>query len=177
MPHLPLSPELPGSVGLFAFRPGTAAPLTRLAEALLRGPSSLSAGERELIAAHVSARNGTSFCQHSHGAAAAALLGDAARVDALFAGGAAAEPDPRLRALLAIAEAVAADPRGVTPVLVAAAREAGADDIALHDTVLIAAAFCMYNRYVDGLATDAPPPGPAYAAMGCAMAEHGYLAG
>jgi len=78
---------------------------------------------------------------------------------------------------LAIAEAVTKNPQGVTPELVATARSAGADDIAIHDAVLVAAAFCMYNRYVDGLATIAPPDGdPAYGPMGDMLAKDGYVA-
>jgi alkylhydroperoxidase family enzyme len=95
-------------------------------------------------------------------------------VDAVLKGGAAAEQDPKLRALLAIAEAVAASPQGVGEHLVAAARAAGADDIAIHDAVLIASAFCMYNRYVDGLATFQPADDAAYVETGERLAREGY---
>jgi uncharacterized peroxidase-related enzyme len=175
MPHVNVPVELPGIVSLFAFRPQTGLPLSQLAETLLRGDSSLTPGERELIAAFVSSCNCTAFCERSHAAAASVHLNDAARVARVCAEGPSAEADPKMRALLAIADAVTKSPQGVTPELVAAARDAGADDIAIHDAVLVAAAFNMYNRYVDGLATIAPPAGPAYDAMGQMLAHEGYM--
>lgn len=175
MPHVPVPAELPGIISLFAFRPETAAPLSALAQQLLRGPSSLAPGERELIFAFSSSRNHTLFCQRSHAAAAAAVLGDRARVDRVIAEGPAGEADPKLRALLEIAEALVANPQGVTEALVAKARAAGADDVALHDAVLVAASACMYNRYVDGLASVTPDDEAAYAAMGRRLADEGYL--
>lgn len=174
MAHVPVPADLPGIVSLFAFRPEHAGPLNALAEALLRGPSSLTSGERELIATATSARNRTTFCVKSHAAAAAVHLGGRTRVDAVIGGGSKAEADPKLRALLAIAEAVADSPQGVTDALVAVARAAGADDIAIHDAVLIASAFCMFNRYVDGLATFAPPDDAAYGPTGERLAKEGY---
>lgn len=176
MPHIPLPPDSPGILGLFGFRPETARPLCDLAQTLLNGPSSLSPGERELIATYVSQLNGTTYCQLSHGATATALLGDRARVEALWDGGPAAETDSRLQALLAIAAAVTAHPQGVTPELVATARAAGADDVAIHDTVLVAAAFCMYNRYVDGLATSCSTDPETYRERGERRAKTGYVA-
>ncbi len=77
--------------------------------------------------------------------------------------------------MLYIAEAVTRTPQGVTSELIVAAREAGADDLAIHDTVLLAAAFCMYNRYVDGLATHAPDAFDEYLDMGKTMATEGYV--
>ncbi len=55
------------------------------------------------------------------------------------------------------------------------ARAAGATDLEIHDTVLIAAVFGMYNRYVDGLATIAPEDPALYAAGAQRLIEHGYL--
>ncbi|MBI5596071.1 MAG: carboxymuconolactone decarboxylase family protein [Elusimicrobia bacterium] len=176
MAHIPLPEGLPGILGPLAFRPETAGPLTERAQVLLRGPSPLAPGEREIIAAYVSKLNGCRFCHGSHAGAARALLkGKEAVVDAAFKDPAAAPISEKLRALLVIAGAVQKDGRGVTAEMAAAAKRAGADDHELHDTVLIAAAFCMYNRYVDGLAT-AVPPDAAYAAMGERLAAEGYRA-
>ncbi len=58
---------------------------------------------------------------------------------------------------------------------IARAREQGATDKEIHDTVLIAAAFCMYNRYVDGLATSQPADPGAYREMGKMLAHEGYV--
>ena len=161
MPHIDL-PPLPGIAGLLAAHPGVAAPLNDLAEALLRGPSPLTPAQRETIAAYVSRGNGCEFCAETHGAVARELGG--------------ADPgDALLRALLAIADKVRVDARSVTADDIAEARAAGADDRAVHDTVLIAAAFSMYNRYVDGLATLLPDDPSHYDRHARALAAGGYL--
>lgn len=165
MTHIALDNDLPGISGLMAQRPDTAGPLGDLANALLRAPSSLSAGERELIAAYVSELNGTEFCSASHSAFAAAQLpGGRDLVAAVLADPDTAPVSGKLRALLRIAAEVREAARPVSEKAIAAARAEGADDTDVHDTVLIAAAFCMYNRYVNGLAT-AVPSDPAYYAL------------
>lgn len=176
MPHIQLNETLPGIVGLFAFRPETAKPMRALAETLLRGPSTLSSGERELIATFVSAKNDCHFCQTSHGAAAAHHLGGNEQLvlDVKKNYSKAAISD-KLKALLAIASKVQQGGKHVLPEDVAQARAQGATDLEIHDTVLIAAAFCMYNRYVDGLAAWAPKEPEAYQEMGRRMAEQGYI--
>ena len=169
--------ELPGIRGLLRYRPETAKPLGDLAEVLLRGPHPLSPGERELIAAYVSRRNGCEFCCSSHSAFAAAQL-DAGMtaVDQTLASLDTAPVSAKLRALLRIAGAVQQSGRTVTPDLVDAARAEGASDIEIHDTVLIAAAFCMFNRYVDGLGTVVPPDPESYHEAARRTVEFGYAA-
>jgi len=159
-----------------AFRPETAVHLRALAEVLLRGPSPLTSAERESIAAFVSSRNDCTFCYLSHRAAAAHHDGgDYTFVDTVTAGAADARVSPKLRALLAIAGKVQQGGKQVTANDVAEARAHGATDVEIHDTVLIAAAFCMYNRYVDGLATFTPTDPAAYDPMGKRLATHGYV--
>jgi len=176
MAHIEIAPELPGILGLFAFRAETAGPLRVLSEALLRGPSPLSAAERELIAAHVSRLNECAFCFKSHAAAAGALLGVGAGIFEQFSNGNLPQAaSPKLAALLTIAGQVQRSGTAVSAEAVAAARTAGATDVEIHDTVLIAAAFCMFNRYVDGLGTWAPSPTEAYLPMGKLLADHGYI--
>ncbi|GAA0477201.1 carboxymuconolactone decarboxylase [Actinoplanes capillaceus] len=161
MPHIDL-PPLPGIVALLAAHPDTAAPLNQLAETLLRGPSPLTPAQRETIAAHVSRGNDCDFCAETHGAVARELGG--------------ADPDDAtLRSLLTIAGKVRVSGRSVTADDIAAARAAGADDRAIHDTVLIAAAFSMFNRYVDGLATLTPTDPSHYDRHAKALATGGYL--
>jgi uncharacterized peroxidase-related enzyme len=162
MPHIELDNPLPGIAGLLAYRPETGKPLSELAEVLLRGPSGLSRGERELIAAHVSELNSCKFCASSHAAFAAAQLPE----DHVHT--------PKLVALIDIATAVAESGRAVTSELVAKAKETGASDVEVHDTVLIAAVFCMFNRYVDGLDTWAPDAPEAYTAMAARVVNEGY---
>jgi len=175
MPHINLPEGLPGITAGFAFRPETAPPMLELAEVLLRGPSSLTSGEREMIATFVSTRNDCYFCQTSHRAAAAHhLQGNYELVDAVRWDYQNAAVSPRLKALLTIAGKVQQGGKNVSAEDVAAARDAGATDLELHDTVLIAAAFCMYNRYVDGLATWTPTEPDLYHQMGARIAHQGY---
>ena len=177
MPHIQLPEGLPGIVSGFAFRPETAKPMRELAEVLLRGPSSLSSGEREMIATLVSTRNDCYFCQTSHRAAAAHHLGgNYELVDSVRFDYPNAAVSAKLKALLAIAAKVQTGGKCVTAQDVADARAEGATDLEIHDTVLIAAAFSMFNRYVDGLATFTPTDPQMYDAMGAHMAAEGYVA-
>jgi uncharacterized peroxidase-related enzyme len=175
MAHISIPEGLPGISGGFAFRPETAKPMRELAHVLLHEPNSLTPGERELIAAYVSSQNNCHFCQASHGAAAAAHLGGDDVVQCVKTDFESAPVSPKLKALLAIAGKVQRDGKLVTAEDVGRARKEGATDIEIHDTVLIAAAFCMYNRYVDGLGTWQPQDPDMYAQMGEHLAEHGYL--
>jgi uncharacterized peroxidase-related enzyme len=176
MAHIPLPDGLPGIVGPLAYSPDTAKPLLELAETLLRGPNTLSPAERELIAAHVSYRNHCDFCQLSHSAAAAAHLnGNYDLVEQVKLHPETAEVSDKLKALLVIAGKVQESGKRVTDGDVAGARQHGATDQEIHETVLIAAAFCMYNRYVDGLATWQPREPEAYRQMGEQLAREGYV--
>jgi uncharacterized peroxidase-related enzyme len=174
--HVELGNQLPGIRGLLAYRPETAGPLMDLAQVLLRGDSTLSAGERELIAASVSRQNECEYCARSHGASAAALLpGGGEQVEAVLAGPAGDAPvSGKMRALLDIAGLVRVDGRLVSDEAVASARAEGATDREIHDTVLIAAAFCMFNRYVDGLATPVPDDPAQYELSAAHLVAHGY---
>lgn len=176
MPHISL-PNLPGIRGPMAFRPETSKPLNELVEVLLRHPNSLSQGERELIATYVSSQNNCHYCQSIHGAIAAAHLdGNEALVQCVKDDFRSAEITPKLKALLGIAGKVQQDGKKVTEADVQVAREQGATDLEIHDTVLIAAAFCMYNRYVDGLATLQPKDPDLYRQRGKMVAREGYVA-
>jgi uncharacterized peroxidase-related enzyme len=176
MPHINLPEGFPGISAGFMFRPETAKPMRELAHVLLHEPNSLTAAERELIATYVSSRNDCHFCQSSHGAAAACHLGDASVVEQVKTNFLAASVSDKLKALLVIAGKVQQDGKLVTGADVETARRQGATDIEIHDTVLIAAAFSMYNRYVDGLGTWQPRDPEMYAQMGKHLAEEGYRA-
>lgn len=175
MPHIRLGNNAPGIVSLFVYRPETAKPLSDLAEVLLRGPNSLTRGERELIAAYVSTLNDCNFCTDSHAAFAAAQLPEGMTlVNQVRTDPDAAPVSGKLRALLRIAAAVQRGGKNVREEDVALARGAGATDLEIHDTVLIAAAFCLYNRYVDGLATTVPDDPAGYAVMAEQIVSAGY---
>ncbi|MEQ1575131.1 MAG: peroxidase-related enzyme [Vicinamibacterales bacterium] len=177
MPHIDFPPELPGIRGPMAFRPDTARPLNELVDILLRGPNTLSPGERELIATYVSSRNDCRYCQTIHGAVAAHHLhGDEALVVCVKDDFERAAVSDKLKALLAIAGNTAQGGRYVTAADIALARQHGASDLEIHDTILIAAVFCMCNRYVDGLATWAPDDPEFYRRRAALIAEHGYSA-
>lgn len=176
MPHINLSNDFPGIRSLFVYRPETAKPLNALVQVLLHNPHpTLSAGERELIATYVSSLNTCYYCTNIHGAIAKHQLGyDAETVKAVLTDVDTAAISDKLKALLKIAAKVQSGGKNVTGQEVAAAREQGATDIEVHDTVLIAAAFCMYNRYVDGLATWQPHNDELYDKMGEQRAREGY---
>ena len=175
MAHIQVPEGVPGIRSLVMFRPETGKPLYELAQVLLRGESPLSPADRELIAAYVSSRNRCGFCMNSHAAAARCLYGEERDiVDEVLQSGESAPVSPMLRALLHIAGKVQVLGKEVTEEDIAAARKEGADDRAIHDTVLIAAAFSMFNRYVDGLASWTPEDPKAYEEMGVRMAK-GYV--
>jgi len=150
--------------------------MRELAEVLLRGGNTLSSAEREMIATLVSDRNDCHFCQASHRAAAAHHLGGNYEVvDAVKRDFHTAPVSPKLKALMAIAAKVQESGQQVATSDIERARAAGATDVEIHDAVLIAAAFCMFNRYVDGLATFTPRDEQAYDHMGRRMASEGYV--
>ena len=175
MAHIHVTEGLPGIRALFNFRPETAEPLCQLADALLHQPSSLSKAERELIATYVSSLNDCYYCQTSHGAIAAYHLnGNENLVLQVKRDFTAASISDKLKALLVIAGKVQRSGKQVIAEDVENARRLGASDVEIHDTVLIAAAFCMYNRYVDGLATWAPEDPESYKPRAAVVAEGGY---
>src|SRR5580658_8384716 len=176
MAHIPLPAGIPGILGPMAFRPETAKPLNALAEVLLRAPNSLSAADREMIATYVSSQNDCYFCQHAHGAVAAYRLnGNETLVNSVKTNFEVAAISEKLKALLAIAGKVQLGGKQVTSEDILRARQQGATDKEIHDTVLIAAAFCRYNRYADGLATWAPTEADLYRENGRRLADEGYL--
>lgn len=142
---------------------------------LLGGESSLSPGERELIATYVSNRNKCQFCTSSHAAAASLLLSEGEKlVDEVKKDLETAPISEKLKALLRIAGKVQIGGKNVSKEDIQNARDRGASDQEIHDTVLITAAFCMFNRYVDGLATWAPEDASVYQEIGQRLVENGY---
>ncbi|GAA2753550.1 carboxymuconolactone decarboxylase family protein [Kitasatospora cinereorecta] len=176
MPHIQLEDsQRPGIGGLLAFRPGPARPLLDLAEVLLRKASPLTPGERELIVALVSSRNDCQWSKRAHGAFAAAQLpGGRDLVDAVCHDPESAPVPEKLKSLLQLAAAVTEGGKAVKPEHVDRARAAGADDVEIHDTVLVAAAFCMFNRYVSGLATSVPDDPAVYESLAETLLSSDY---
>ena len=175
MAYISVKEGVPGIRSLFQFSPETGKPLCDLAEALLRGPSVLSAAERELIAAYVSHQNECAFCRNSHAAAARCLFGESKNVvDELLHDHKDISLSDKMKALLKLAGKVQQGGKSVLKEDIDEARLAGALDADIHDTVLIAASFSMFNRYVDGLAVLTPAEDSAYLEMGKRMSEKGY---
>src|SRR5450755_5129177 len=175
MAYIAVEEGVPGIRSLFQVRPETGKPLCDLAQVLLRGASPVSAAERELIAAYVSHKNGCMFCMNSHAEAARCLYGDQKQVvDELIQDKNAGSLSQKMKALLLIAGKVQDSGKSVTPEDIEAARKVGAGDSDIHDTVLIAASFSMFNRYVDGLDSYTPTGEAAYEEMGKRMQTKGY---
>jgi len=178
-------PDVPGIVVAMRLSPGLAVHLRGLADELLVKDfpgATLTRAERELIATAVSAGNDCFYCMDSHGAFASELLRranpvDTSTIDALVDGiksGGSEGVDAKLAALLQIARIVQRHGREVTQADVQRALEAGATDADTQLAVLIASAFCMYNRMVDGLRAKTPASPEAYRARAAEIAEHGY---
>ncbi|MGH7436297.1 MAG: carboxymuconolactone decarboxylase family protein [Polyangiaceae bacterium] len=175
-------PEVPGILAAMSLSPGMALHLRGLVDELLVNDfagATLTRGERELLATAVSAANDCFYCMDSHGAFATELLRRACvdGVDALVDGvksGGSGGVGPKMEALLALARTVQGNPRKLTREAVVRAIEAGASDADTQLAVLIASAFCMYNRMVDGLRAATPPRDDAYRARAAEIADHGY---
>src|SRR5664279_1507557 len=175
MPHINVDENLPGIRSLMAFSPETATPMGELANLLLRTNEGLSMADRELIAAHVSYLNDCFYCHQSHGAIAVCYLnGNTQLVEQVKKDYNQAGITDKLKALLAIAGSVQKGGKYVTPGQIEYAKSLGATDKDIHDTVLIAAAFCMFNRYVDGLAANSPTDLSTYPLRAKQIAERGY---
>jgi uncharacterized peroxidase-related enzyme len=175
MPHINLDPNLPGMRSLLAFRPEIAGPLANLTNTLLRSNDGLTMAERELIGTYVSKLNDCFYCHHSHRALAVCYLDDNdALVDEVIKDYTTAPISDKLKALLVIAASVQKGGLHVTPYQVEAAKALGATDLEIHDTVLVAALFSLFNRYVDGLATNFSTDLSVYPPRAKQTAQSGY---
>lgn len=174
MPYIELEDHLPGITGLLEYRKDSAAPIRELTQELLRGSSTLTEGERELIATAVSHGNECRFCTSAHSAVTNRLLNDANISRQVRENLPDAPVSEKMRALLVIARETGKSGRNVTTGMIKTAREAGATDTEIHDTVLIASLFCLYNRYVDGLATVTPEDPGFYEKLADRLVSNGY---
>jgi len=174
MPYIKVEEHLPGITGLLEYRKDTAEPIRDLTQFILRGPNSLTEGERELIATVVSHNNNCTFCSSAHTAAAELLFGETNTAACVKLDIETAPVSEKMKALLTIAKQVQQSGKAVTTETVDRAKNAGATDVEVHDTVLIAALFCLYNRYVDGLATVTPIDPNFYKGLADRIVNHGY---
>jgi len=174
MPFIALEDHLPGITGLLEYSKETAQPIRELTQFLLRGPSSLTEAERELIATVVSYGNECTFCTTAHTAAANVLAGESNTAQMVKKDIETAPVSEKMKALLIIASLARQSGKSVTSDAIERARKAGATDVEIHDTVLIAALFCLYNRYVDGLGTALPTQAGYYDVLADRLVNHGY---
>lgn len=175
MPYIPLETHLPGITGLLEYRKDSGQPIRELTQILMRGESTLTEGERELIASVVSSGNQCTFCSTAHTAAADLLLGNHETSNAVKKDIDTAPVSEKMKALLTIASLTREGGKYVTAEAIENAKAAGATDIEIHDTVLIAALFCLYNRYVDGLATALPAENSYFDQLAERLVNHGYM--
>ena len=175
-------PDVPGIGAAIRLTPGLGTHLRGLADELLVNDfpgATLSRVEREVLATAVSAANNCFFCMDSHAAHAHALLEDgeeaevAPLLDAVKVGSSEGF-DARMQALLHIARTVRREPRDLAAADVAAAHDAGATDADVQLAVLIAAAFSMYNRMVEGFRARTSPTPEAYRERAGEIAAKGY---
>jgi len=180
MPYIPLEEHLPGITGLLEYRRDTAEPIRNLTQFLLRGPNTLTEAEREMIATVVSSRNECRFCTAAHTAVTDVLLGESITTQRIKEDIQTAPISEKMKALLTIAGQVQESGKAVTSQSIAKAKSTGATDVEIHDTVLIASLFSLYNRYVDGLSTIAPAEPAFYQGLAQRIsksyqrAQHGY---
>lgn len=175
MPYIDFGNAYAGIRGALAFRPAVAEPLGMLTDVLMRGESGLTRAERELIGMHVSALNNCDYCFRSHAAIACIYLGNNEElVKSIHQNFQDANISPKLKALLALAGKVQISGKAVSEQDIAEAKNAGATDVDIHDTVLIAALFCLFNRYVDGLSAITPADEESYKNRAKQVVENGY---
>lgn len=176
MAYIDFQNDLPGIRGPMVYRPDTGKVLNELAEILLHDENNtLSRGDREMIGAYVSSENDCFFCQNVHGAMAQHYYAsDMPFIDSIKKDFRHADISEKLKSLLSIAGSVQKSGKQVTSKQIETAKYLGATDREIHDTVLIAAAFCMFNRYVDGLNTWAPLDRQVYVERAAISAREGY---
>jgi AhpD family alkylhydroperoxidase len=179
MPHINL-PDHPGILALLAYKPTTAASLNMLTEALLRGPSPLSVGERELIASFVSWQNACDFCFNVHSRVAAIKLESTFEkvtdiIKHYYIGSRVGERIKNLLTISSVVRSGCGKPTIIRDAIAEVKERTFITDEEIHDTVLITSAFCMFNRYVDGLGTNSQIPESKYLDLALHLVNKGYL--
>jgi uncharacterized peroxidase-related enzyme len=174
MAYIQLNNPLPGITGLLENRVDTAAPIRELTQILLRGKNTLTEMERELIATIVSFKNNCRYCTNAHAATVIALGGSRELLEKVYHDMDNAPVSEKMKALLQIGSKVQESGKAVLPEHINRAKNAGVTDREIHDTVLIAALFCLYNRYVDGMGTYSPEDPAYYQKLALRLVTIGY---
>lgn len=174
MAYISLDESKKGMNSLLAFRPEIAQPMTILMQSLMRSNVGLSMGERELIATFVSSLNECFICDSIHGEIAQCLLEDFTLIQKVKEDYQKAPISDKMKTLLTLAKSVQKGGENVTEEQITYAKSTGATDMEIHDTVLIASLFCMFNRYVDGLGLESNDTMETFRERGKKIAEQGY---
>ncbi len=157
---------------LFVQRPDLFEPFTTFCERLMRGPSALSAAEREFLGAYVSSLNSCQYCQDVHTEVVRAYGVAPDLVQTVHDDPNSPAIEPRLRALVGLARRVTLEATRVTDADFDACRANGCDEAAIHDAIVVTCLFNFMNRLVSSLDLVADQ---AYLdAAGPRLRDHGY---
>lgn len=166
----------PGALGLreiFGFMPDHAESVVRYYEAVMRGPSPLSPGERELIYSYCSALAGCHYAHTSHKACAIAL-GIDKRIFATILDDFEAAPVPkRLKPILRFARKLTLAPAVMEPADAVPIYAAGWPEQAVIDTIVVVSLTAWINRVLNGFGASAPDA--VHRVAGKRLAKGGYI--
>ena len=175
MPFMSFLPDDTGMPEIIMSRSEPMGPFIQMTQILMRGPSSFTVGERELIGAFVSSTNDCPFCVGSHVATASHFDIPESTLQALATDIETAPVDERLRPVMRYVEKLTKTPYQMTQADADAVYAAGWDDLALSDAVLICGLFNMANRIVEGHGVDRATPREKLEDAGQMLAEYGYI--
>jgi uncharacterized peroxidase-related enzyme len=164
---------VPQIAHLFAFKPDRTDHLAAFTHGVMRGPSPLSPGQRELIAAFTSRRNNCPFWIGSHAAVAAELLGNKALVQAVLDDYRTAPFSDAEKTLFAFVEKMNAQSNQIRQDDIDAVKAAGWTDEAVYDAITVCALFRFYNAWIDATGVH-DMPAAAYEMSGKRMVP-GYI--
>jgi len=174
---MPLMPSIPADAlvkDVYAMSPQTFRHWLHVEEAIMRGPSAFTPGERELMAAYVSRLNSCSYCASSHSEAAVMLGVDPVALNGLTADVDTAPIDKRFKPIFKFLNKLTLTPYRMTQADADAVYAEGWDEQTLHDVIMVCCCFSFMNRLADGhgLASD-----PAlFQARAARHVQEGYLA-
>jgi uncharacterized peroxidase-related enzyme len=175
MAYIQIDSSLPGMQSLLDYRPQIASPLKTLMAVMMRSKEGLSKGERELIATYVSNLNDCYNCHQIHGEVAQCFFEELPDlVESIKTDIHNADLTQRQKAILGIAANVQKNGKLVTDQQISGAKNLGISDLEIHDTVLISAMFCFFNRYIDGLGIVSQDTTETFKERAKMIAEFGY---
>ena len=140
---------VPEIMHLFRFKKRSTDHLVRFTEEVMRGPSPLPRGMRELIGAFVSSRNQCCFCSCAHVAVAAEYLGQEF-VEEVLNDLETSRLDAAHKELFRYLGKLAENPASIVASDIDKLREAGWSEEAIYDALTVASLFKFYNTWNNG---------------------------